>query len=517
MAEQETLRLLTWMATNRDPYFLENVIYALKRLTKRDVSVVYYLYGGKKEDRLELKNILKDVAAYFKDKDVCIEPIDVGEFDASSHSEVLESLVKVLEPRRHEMGDVCVNISSGTPTMSTVWMILKTMQFFGNKATFYDAQKYSPKIKRHSEVLPKEKQKIAKIDFEIKNTLVSFLNAPKKLNSGDALLGRNTRSPAYQKALNKISKYSVVSGVPIFLLGERGVGKSNMVKYVIKELKHKSNLVEETCGSWDSSLADDMIFGHRKNAFTDAKSERIGCLARANNGILFLDEIQDLPRIVQRKLLRTIQEPKHPYKVLGDDQESFTNAEFVFASNNSIEELRKKLDPDFFDRISFYTVEIPPLRKRKEDIQDDWENIWKMCRANNKNVPEKAPWNTDIQKFFADDVNLQGNMRSLQAVAYHIMAWEAWDDSNKICDVLNDLAESNRLKYEADMQIAGVNAPSKDFAVSDFTEFQEGSWKNSEKKFKIALATWAKQKYGTWEKAAQALDCTKETLMKAGK
>lgn len=523
----EQLKLLTWMATNRDPRFLENVIYALEKSSGKKVGTVYYLHGGSASDQIKSEPILQAVKDFCKNK-VQLELIFVGTIDVNDHSQVLNGMIHALEPRLHEMGDICVNITSGTPTMSTIWMVLKAMDFFNGRATYYSAQKYKPSIHRTNDVEPKEKQKIEKIDFEIKNSYLRMVQKIRKENPAEAILGINSKVPARQKAFEQITRFAAVDGVPMFLMGERGVGKSSTVRQLISKFKNKK-LVEVVCGSFESNLADSMLFGHKKGSFTGAINDRKGFIEQANGGILFLDEIQDLPKSAQRKLLQVIQDSNHAYTPVGSDEPKTADLQFIFASNHPLEKLRQELCPDFFDRISFFTVEIPSLKDCKQDINDDWQAIWNSCRPKNDkkkgnpNIPETAPWNDTLQEFFAKDVNLQGNIRSLQKVAYQLIAWEAWDDETRQKETLAELEANNKEKYRIDHPEESQpsaqpgdqgNSP---FAIEKFPEFQEQSWKACEKSFKKTLAQWAYKKYGTYEKAATALRCTKETLMSFSK
>mgnify|MGYP003548813314 FL=1 len=148
--------------------------------------------------------------------------------------------------------------------------------------------------------------------------------------------------------MEKIKVYSEFPNAPILLLGERGIGKSTIVETYIAKAKGNKTVTSLVCGSLNSNLLESKLFGHKKGAFTGATKDEDGLLKIANNGILFLDEIQDMPKHVQRMLLQTLQ--NHRYRVLGDTKEKETNIELVCASNLPESELRHKLDPDFYDR-----------------------------------------------------------------------------------------------------------------------------------------------------------------------
>lgn len=93
--------------------------------------------------------------------------------------------------------------------------------------------------------------------------------------------------------------------------------------------------------------------------------------------ILFLDEVQDLPRTVQRKLVRVLQDRHRRYSPVGSDEERVSDFEVVCASNRSLSELQGLLDADLFDRLSHLVVTIPPLRDCRDDLLGDWREVWR--------------------------------------------------------------------------------------------------------------------------------------------
>ena len=238
------------------------------------------------------------------------------------------------------------------------------------------------------------------------------------------------------------------------------------------------------------------MFGHKKGAFTGASESRKGYLEEADGKILFLDEIQDLPRNVQRKLLRTLQDKDHRYRILGDTKETKANVELVCASNLTEKELRQKLDPDFYDRISFYKVVLPPLRECRGDIFDDWNEVWKTVRLDSS--PAKAPMDDVLKKFFTAS-NLPGNFRSLQTIAYQFIAWQ---DKKTTKDILDDISFND-------------GSTANHFNIEDFAEFQNLSWSDATKRFQHFLAEYAYRKFETQEKAAKKIGCSTKTLQNA--
>ena len=114
-----------------------------------------------------------------------------------------------------------------------------------------------------------------------------------------------------------------------------------IVEMLVATLKRRRQVVAVPCGGLDSSLAESLLFGHRKGAFTGPAGDRPGLLAEADGGILILDEIQDLPKPAQRKLVRVFQDRERRFRPLGSDEEQSDVVELVCASNLHVADLRE--------------------------------------------------------------------------------------------------------------------------------------------------------------------------------
>lgn len=224
--------------------------------------------------------------------------------------------------------------------------------------------------------------------------------------------------------------------VPMLILGERGTGKSTAVKDIIAPalkkyefIKNKENIQTVVCGSLtDNSLADDELFGHVKGAFTGADEERQGKIELANDGILFLDEIQDLNKLAQRKLLEVLRSKK--FNPLGDKNGKPRDSDFflVCASNKTLAEVQEQLDPDFFDRIAVFYTELIPLRdydkeygdgKKEERLEELWKNLWEKFTDNNWKIPKESdPF--DLVKDTLMKSELWGNIRDIEQLLAYI-------------------------------------------------------------------------------------------------
>ncbi len=158
------------------------------------------------------------------------------------------------------------------------------------------------------------------------------------------------------------------SDAPVFIVGETGTGKELLAKAIhIRGERGNKPFVGVNCGAIPKELLESELFGYRKGAFTGAVRDHEGLFIAANKGTIFLDEIGEMPKDLQVRMLRVLEE----YKVrpLGYTNEIALDVRVISASNHSIEELKNKyLREDLFFRLAVIVIELPPLRERKSDI-----------------------------------------------------------------------------------------------------------------------------------------------------
>ncbi len=193
-----------------------------------------------------------------------------------------------------------------------------------------------------------------------RNSLIGDINSVVK-----GLIGK---SPAWQQVIEKI-KLVAPTESHVMILGETGTGKEQTAK-AIHALSKRSDkpFITLNCSALNTNLAESELFGHEKGAFTGAVSTRRGRFELANNGILFLDEIGDLPPEIQPKLLRAIQEGT--FERLGGEKTLRSDVRIICATNVNLEEKVKegKFREDLFYRLNVFPITLPPLRQRRDDI-----------------------------------------------------------------------------------------------------------------------------------------------------
>ncbi len=177
-------------------------------------------------------------------------------------------------------------------------------------------------------------------------------------------------SRIWNDLLRQIVEVARFSEASILITGESGTGKELIARLIhtLDARPDKGELVVLDCTTIVPELAGSEFFGHERGAFTGAIVARDGAFALANGGTLFLDEVGDLPRTLQAQLLRVIQE--HTYKRVGGNQWCQSHFRLLCATNKdlTVEVKEGRFRADLYYRIADWTIRLPPLRDRTEDI-----------------------------------------------------------------------------------------------------------------------------------------------------
>ena len=177
-----------------------------------------------------------------------------------------------------------------------------------------------------------------------------------------------TCSPAMKAMLTQVELVAPTKA-NILLSGENGTGKSTIARWFHNRSKVASNpFVSVNMGAIPETLFESELFGHVKGAFTDAKIDRVGRFEHAALGTLFMDEIGNLPLHLQAKLLRVLESKE--YEKLGSSETCKVNARLISASNANLVDMIKHgfFRSDLYYRLNTFSIHVPSLRERKEDI-----------------------------------------------------------------------------------------------------------------------------------------------------
>jgi transcriptional regulator with PAS, ATPase and Fis domain len=175
-------------------------------------------------------------------------------------------------------------------------------------------------------------------------------------------------SPALQAVLSRVSKVAPTDST-VLVTGETGTGKE-LVARAIHKRSHRSSraFVSVNCAAIPRDLIASELFGHEKGAFTGATQQRLGRFELAEGGTIFLDEVGELPAVTQIALLRVLQE--HEFERVGGSRSIHADVRVIAATNRDLQAAIAggAFRSDLFYRLNVFPIEVPPLRKRREDI-----------------------------------------------------------------------------------------------------------------------------------------------------
>jgi len=218
------------------------------------------------------------------------------------------------------------------------------------------------------------------------------------------------KSPAIKKCFEKVAQ--CVSGHSnVLLSGETGTGKEVFAKAIHNNCSQTNdNFIIVDCAAMPKNLAESVLFGHVKGAFTGAETASVGLAAAADKGTLFLDEIGELPFSLQATFLRVLQE--RSYRPVGSSHEKKSDFRLICATNRDLDQMVSQgtFRKDLLHRIRTSHIELPPLRERKTDIRDlagFYTN--KFCMKHNLNTKALLPETLDFLKSY----DWPGNVREL--------------------------------------------------------------------------------------------------------
>jgi two-component system response regulator AtoC len=199
--------------------------------------------------------------------------------------------------------------------------------------------------------------------------------------------------------------------VPILLLGESGVGKEVIARYIHARSGRRDSFVKVNCAALPMDLLESELFGHERGAFTGAQRDKPGKFELAGRGTLMLDEVGEMHPLLQAKLLHVLQDGE--YSRLGATHTRTSEARIVAATNRRLDTLVQTggFREDLFFRLNVITIEIPPLRQRPEDIASLCHSFVERYRIKYNSRVKQLPGEL-VARFEA--FHWPGNIRQLE-------------------------------------------------------------------------------------------------------
>jgi two-component system, NtrC family, response regulator HydG len=220
-------------------------------------------------------------------------------------------------------------------------------------------------------------------------------------------------SDAFRKILKQITLVAPTS-YSVIIYGETGSGKESIAAEIHKHSKRSSKpFIAIDCGALSKELAASELFGHEKGSFTGAMNQKIGCFELANGGTIFLDEVANLPYDVQVSLLRVVQERK--MRRVGGTKDIELDVRILIASNELLWNATRsgKFREDLYHRFNEFSIEIPPLRERRDDIMLFATHF--LHTTNEELGKQVLGFDPDVEEIFKKYV-WYGNLRELKNV-----------------------------------------------------------------------------------------------------
>ena len=294
----------------------------------------------------------------------------------------------------------------------------------------------------------------------------------------------------------------------VILLGETGVGKEVMARYIFQHShRAKNSFIKVNCGAIPENLIESELFGYEGGAFTGAnKNGKIGLFELANKGTLFLDEIGELPKDMQVKLLRVLQEQE--ILRVGGTKPVKIDVRIIAATNRNLEEMVKDgtFREDLYYRLTVFPISIPPLRMRKKDIIPLALSF--LEKLNQKYQLKK--YFTDLSMQLLHEYDWPGNIRELKNIVERAII----------------ISPSDSIKPE-DLHIHSASKPIVIIKESDFSDNTKNSLppfpefpinlKNTLEKIEYTYMVQAYKFFGNVRDAAKNLGLTPSTFVRKRK
>jgi DNA-binding NtrC family response regulator len=204
-----------------------------------------------------------------------------------------------------------------------------------------------------------EKRRLSKENIQLRQKI-------EDLTSPDDIVGT---SPQLRQVLKMVASVAKTDST-VMIRGESGTGKELIARAIhSNSLRRYAPIISINCGAFTETLLESELFGHEKGSFTGADRLRVGKLERANKGTIFFDEIGNISMKMQMDLLRVL-ETKH-FNRLGSDKQIEVDFRVISATNRDLEKAVHEghFREDLYFRLNVVTIDIPPLRERKQDIQ----------------------------------------------------------------------------------------------------------------------------------------------------
>lgn len=446
----DRLVLVSWIAILRDPYerdekgnirleggekvlgpTLALLTDPASDLAGKVTDAVFLRQGGKGSERRE--RIWNDLEAALAERCPTLQ-LHTRVWDTedpTDHMGIFHYLREQMPQirRQFQRRELVVHVSPGTPSMHTIWVLMAETGFIDRP--FRVVKSVERAHRRDGRAVVPVSLGIDTFYKRYQETRPGAGQGAEQSVRWDPARFRSDKLKALYRDARRVARLKV----PVLLLGERGTGKTTLAGWIRANSPYHRPEIDSAwpavaCGQFASSeMMQSELFGHVRGAFTGAVGERRGLLHRADRDTLFLDEIGDVSRDMQRLMIKAIEE--HTYQALGSNELEHSDFRLISATNLPLHRLSEKLDADFYDRISACALRVPALREIPEDLGWLWD-------ATLVEAARRACVSTQYARLSEKERGrligilekhpLPGNMRDLFRVAWRFLAARADDD-----------------------------------------------------------------------------------------
>ncbi len=455
MSSATSAVLLSWVATNNDPYERERGSREYVRRGGEPVAgpsltlladesssyrgrITTAVFFRQQSHKRTYEDLVEVLAETVPNLELHEEVFD--QEDPTDHTAIFEFLREALPRIRRKFRDreLVVHLSPGTPAMQTVWVLMAETGFI--QPPFTVVQSYRAVDRR-------ERPTVIPVRLGIDTFYKRYQESrPGGADTAERSVGwqprfESPRSAAVYREARRLAGLKV----PVLILGERGTGKTQLAGWIRQWSRWRKpecdrNWPAIACGQYTPETMRAELFGHSKGAFTDAKEARPGLLKHAHKDTLFLDEIGDISRELQRLLIKALEERQ--FQPLGSTTVEESDFRLLSATNLSLTALRARLDADFMDRISPFVLRVPALREIPEDIGWQWDEVLEAAaRRAEVDLRYAKMAEPHRQRVLAAlrAHPLPGNLRDLFRVAWRFLAARADDQAPlTVADAVDD-------------------------------------------------------------------------------